>query len=744
MSSNNANISTHSIFNNFIQLISNTDPEYIQCRNILIPSLPNRIEDIGDFMCENFPTKYMKKLYKEFKNQNEMNGMIKVAHNMFEEYIRKQLCFKRIKLLRKISSEEKKKQTMNKYDYYELTYKWLCRKFTNFHSIDLKWKNALFCGKPQAGKSAFTFGVALMCLLQGYPCIFIVRNFTQDSEHMKAKIKRFSNQHKNHMQQLGFTDCPSIEIVDASNMTMNITGVDDDGNDILEVHRHHDVKDALKGSSMKMVIALSNGTQIGCINKVMDEIQAEHGEIPHTVMLTDEADAIGYSEVKIPGATRNTSKEYNILSLRSSQHFEISATVWDILIGNKNLNNNNIVVIQAPPTYKGIRDGVQFKSLAHPIEKWNEHKSLYDEDPNLVSVYEELMSTPIFCSQRYNCELDHPVIVMHKTRNQIKHHKMFFNLFKTDEVYKKFWTVIMECDKGIYLYSNTLRNQKIHIDATIAYDSFGNGEFMFGKHIIMPQLLQWLQDNGGAKRFSHIVIKSGLWSGRSRSYVSTNGVWHLTHEYYIGGGNVPTMIQAQRLLHDRPDSIPLIEYAPLKVIEDIKRGDLMQDEQIERLLNIQEKVYTHIQVEEEIWVREKVPRKPLYSGYVNKGFKPKKVLNDDGGWDIEEYKINIENNDILLGANTPQIIEENNVVVVNLLDIKNAKAQQEFYNYILKQIQHRKRVGQWTRATDFYRVDKYGDRQRTSNWFSKYCKKKRGEYLLLKKKSNAFYFMKQL
>jgi hypothetical protein len=211
----------------------------------------------------------------------------------------------------------------------------------------------------------------------------------------------------------------------------------------------------------------------------------------------------------------------------------------------------------------------------------------------------------------------------------------------------------MECDKGLYLYSNVLKNVTIEIDKVKIRDLKGTGEFLFGKRIIIPQLMQWFIDNGGAKKFSHIVIKSGDFSGRSRSYVSTDGNWHLTHQYYGGGSSVPDMIQAQRLVHDRPDSIPLIEYAPSKVINNIVKGDIMQDEQIERLIDLRIKsnieVLCHVQLDEEIWTKEKIPNAALCCGNINKSFKIKKknrIEGNDGGWEIQQYKkflTNIEN-----------------------------------------------------------------------------------------------------
>jgi hypothetical protein len=241
---------------------------------------------------------------------------------------------------------------------------------------------------------------------------------------------------------------------------------------------------------------------------------------------------------------------------------------------------------------------------------------------------------------------------------------MFYDLFKTDKVYSKVWTVLMECNTGLYVYSNSLKNKTIHIGRDRITDSKGTGEFLFGKRVIIPQLLQWFIDNGGAKRFSHIVIKSGDFSGRSRSYVSTDGNWHLTHQYYTGCSSVPDMIQAQRILHDRPDSIPLIEYAPSKVIDNIVKGDMMQEEQIERLTDLSYKIKTHVRVKDEVWNKDKVPKASLCCGNVNKSFKTQKIKGDDGGWKVDKYNEVLEGIDTLVNLGLTESLEQRHKYII--------------------------------------------------------------------------------
>ena len=624
---------------------------YGEERNTKRKRLAERATYLGDIVMEEDPEK-MRKFYDELQQQKNTPDKVRVTLTMVKEYLKAQLKMIQKTLTPVFDQVKFHQKNSPKFEdeYTEFTYKWLINKFPDFYHVNLEAQTSLMTGKPQAGKSAFSFGVALMCLLQGKPVVFIVRNFTQDAEHMKAKLVRFALEHQTYMKEC-VTKIPhsshTIGIVDAVKMSLVKTGVDEEGNDILAVKNGEETKEALRGKNMKMVIALANGVQLKCINMMLDEIEEEdeEGEIQSKlVMLTDEADAIAYSEIKEPGPPKHKAAEYDYLRQRCAQTYEISATVWDILSGNEDLLNTNIVCIRPPPTYKGIRDGVQFMELVHEIGKWNENTSILEEDPNLVQVYDELMETPIFGLKRYNRSTKHPVIVLHKTKTLIKHHKMFYNLFKNSASYSNVWTVLMECDKGLYLYSNTLKNKSITIGKLQVTDVAGTGEFLFGKRIILPQLLQWFIDNGGAKKFSHIVIKSGDFSGRSRSYVSSDGSWHLTHQYYGGGSTIPDMIQAMRILHDRPDSIPLIVYAPAKVIDNLVKGDILQDEQIERLvllnLNKQVKVRTHERIAEEEWCKDKVPTGKLCCGNVNKDFKIQKTqrVNDpDGGWAMEKY-----------------------------------------------------------------------------------------------------------
>ena len=64
--------------------------------------------------------------------------------------------------------------------------------FVNLYQVNHDAKELLIYGMPQAGKSAFTFANAIIQIMKGKSCIFIVRNSIQDAIHMQEKAKRFS------------------------------------------------------------------------------------------------------------------------------------------------------------------------------------------------------------------------------------------------------------------------------------------------------------------------------------------------------------------------------------------------------------------------------------------------------------------------------------------------------------------------------------------------------------------------
>jgi hypothetical protein len=594
------------------------------------------------------PTKKMKVLYDIYKKQKDVDGRTNYFQKMSKEY----LSFMKTHRggIVEIPKTEKKSgwfpffKTSPKtlpLNEIELTYKWLCDKMGDFHKIDLDSPTSLLFGMVQSGKTQYIFGVVLMRVISGKPAIIIGRNSIKDAVHMDLKLKRFSKEHQCYMKKIGVKEPFLFQSVYAGDMSLSKNG--EDG---FIVSGDEEVAEAVGGSHKKVIIALNNGTQLTAVNKVLDRFNI-YGNGGLTTVL-DEADATGYAVVKeAPRPDLHAAFSMVELKMRSSQIVEVSATIWDIMVGNTNLTNKNIVRIRPCENYKGTLS-VRYVDLEDKITN-DLSLPVPEQDPNFDKIFGGLSITPFF-GEDFGVAGGHPVIPIHKTFVQIEHINQHFDYMKDSAKYNKIWTVIKEHSEELALYSNCLRSETITIreedDSVICNVSEkvkGSGVFEFPKKVVIPHILQWLKDNGGVNKFSHIFIKSGKFADRCRSYVSTDGQWHLTHEYTGDYKTLPGGLQGQRLLHNRPDASPLTYYATKKTNKNILKGYKQQEEQVERLLMEQVTVYASKRVGEEKWAKDKVPSFKLCcestTNSVFKIAKDNRVKGEDGGpVTVKEYK----------------------------------------------------------------------------------------------------------
>ena len=130
--------------------------------------------------------------------------------------------------------------------------------FVNLYQVNHEAKELLIYGMPQAGKSAFTFANAIIQIMKGKSCIFVVRNSIQDAIHMQEKAKRFSKLLKSY-------GLKNLDTVYAGDMVCQ-WGIENDVKYLEEVENHDHIQEALFGKEKKMVIALSNMYQLSALN----------------------------------------------------------------------------------------------------------------------------------------------------------------------------------------------------------------------------------------------------------------------------------------------------------------------------------------------------------------------------------------------------------------------------------------------------------------------------------------------
>ena len=483
----------------------------------------------------------------------------------------------------------------------EISYRWLCTRLKNFSNINLDAENILIVGKPQAGKSEYIFGICLMFLYENIVPIIVVRNFSKDALQLRNKLIRFLDEYILYMSSY------SIEI---KPFTISIAPE--------------------KVTTRQIVICMYNSSQIANLHTQLSPLIYS--------ILIDEADVLGYKEI-IPEESRNVKNhsplEYHRLFENCKQKVEVSATVFDILYGNTQLSNKDIVTIDPPESYKGIHQ-IIFKEI-----KVNDNSK---NDSNSVSKSDSIENFYIELSEQTNSfEKCHPTIVLHKTKVWHSDHDDFLAKIAYHPRLSKVWTVIIEDSRSFQLYnSNFPETFMINDEIFTQKDNFPRGTvYSLSQNIDIQDVLQWMYDTSVIIDFSHIVIKTGQQAGRSRSYISSNGKWHLTHQYYLpskGDRNIADLVQSVRLCHNRPDSIPLLLYAPKQICTDIQKANILQEEQIYRLRNLKCSTKVSEYIQTDTWSKYKVPKYRLCKQRQHKNLKLSKVVEDDG-WDKEKYTV---------------------------------------------------------------------------------------------------------
>jgi len=247
----------------------------------------------------------------------------------------------------------------------------------------------------------------------------------------------------------------------------------------------------------------------------------------------------------------------------------------------------------------------------------------------------------------------HPVMVLHKCSHLINEHDLMFELFKSDHRLRKVWTVLTFNGDGIRLYSSELVDDEIQLPGEgKKRRKKKNGEFSFKDVVGVSSVLQFLKENGGARRFGHIVIIAGRTAGRGINFVSQDFKWHLTAQVYVPSENTPAaeLMQSMRLCGVYCDTIRPVLYSTSEVCENVTKALHLQEEMLARLrrhLGEQKFEQVHSLAGDEVvrkllseWLFAplRVPTARLITATGEKGKKGEKGFvvkksktNDDGG-----------------------------------------------------------------------------------------------------------------
>jgi hypothetical protein len=604
---------------------------------------PNRMEDIQQFMVSKYPTSRMLFLQGKLESSSTFADRKKFADQMYTEFMKIHAEVEEesrkpdstvFSMVRNIfggfwpsATEVDLRKDGSKDDFLQETLRWLNYKLPYFHHLwrNIHVKNQLFVGKVQSGKTVASVAFSMVKMLEGQPCVMILLNSIGSTQQIEDKCNRFFAEHAEHMNKI-FSNFTQFGVVLAGGMSQRSYIDEDDGFEKKVLLNFEDALEAMEGNSNKIILVMNNGHQLQYMNKLVSSFDV----LPFT-MLCDEADAVAYGLVKDERSDINAAFEFGELKKAACQTVEVSATVWDILVGNRDLSSSAITEITTTGPYKRTSDLIT-QTFTCPMPK---KLTKVDDDVNLVPCYLELSKIVPF-GVEHNRATPHPIIVLHKTNTKHAEHDAFVDFFRAHPDLSDKWCVIREDSRGILISCISIAKEDITID-NITAPANPEGVYEFPKKIDIQQVLFALKQ---FESVTHIVIKSGGCCSRSKSYVSQDGDIHLTHEYYYPGAkersDVPSIVQAVRLHHNRPDAVPLTLITTQQIASDLRKGDLMQAEIIERLSS-RDDCSTFEQVPEETWNKNKVPKASMIHSDTNKGFKVQKNASD-GGWALDVYK----------------------------------------------------------------------------------------------------------
>jgi hypothetical protein len=471
----------------------------------------------------------------------------------------------------------------------------------------------LIKGAVQSGKSALIRGIASVLLSYGITPVLILRDFKGDYFQMKDGIMSFN---KKYEECFGTDDkLGTIPILYAGDKKMK------------------EMSKALKGTTPKMIACLCNHSQISIVNSILND------QSMNVAVIVDEIDSVNYVNEPLS----KTGQELRELFENCGTKFGITATVFNVVCNEDSLLSEKVFVMGEQSvygTYKGVLN-IIFKELPSPSSspiKGPSHRSdnQFEMDPNIIPFYKYLGGEGMFRQDMYNMDDDHPVIVLHKTTNLVCQHMNLLTEFMRNDHLKWNWTAIVYNGNGITLYSPLLSEPILDVERSM------DGFYEFND-VSLQDILQYLKDNGGARRFSYICVVSGILAGRGINFVSRDKQWHLTHQYYIPSSTAKCadLLQGMRLCGVYRDPIPLTCHVPYKVKKDIIKSYYLQEDIVSRLSNRGVNELVVDTLKKEVFHKEKFPKGRSYtSGGEKSRVRLTKTRDDeDGGMDLTLFDV---------------------------------------------------------------------------------------------------------
>jgi len=406
----------------------------------------------------------------------------------------------------------------------------------------------------QSGKTNYTIALAIKTMLEGRTPIIVTRALTGDMNKFIGDIENVSLRFNKYMED--------NNVVSKKFEITSVCGA--------KLSNDSEIKLLEKSISKvypRIIVALGNASQLGKIMNIIKENYSSYD------LLIDEIDNVDYGVDTKTSLILNPMKEY------AYQVFGITATPLDAIFSEKDLKSANMIRLSKPNDYRGFVD-FQVKLLENDentngLSRIKTFEEILESDGNLEPFLE-------WFSRRlpdwsWNNKKNYPRICLIKNSHIIENQNQMYEGILNR--YSSKFVVIVYNGEGVRVNFQGMKPFEISEKEVIP------NEYV---EISVPEILQYLKDNGAEKKFPRIIIISGKLAGRCISYVSKDYDWHLTDMYYNPSKStpIPEMIQSAGRLcgRNRGKAPNLILHTTKKVSEALYNGFHFTNEAIMRAI----------------------------------------------------------------------------------------------------------------------------------------------------------------
>lgn len=403
-------------------------------------------------------------------------------------------------------------------------------------------------GLVQSGKTKVIIGMSIFnVLVLKMPTIIIIRNYIADYEQIKRAFES--------------------ELFADFNVSVLYAG---------EGITHK----SFFQTDVSITICIDNHTPMKKISNTYEEFCKENNtKVPYS-LIVDEADMIGYKKKD----DRTRIMAFRKLKDNAARYIGVTATTFDMILMDNELDNKSIYKVPVHPNYKGL-DHPDFSVIEKEptFEFRSEDKALTSD---MEKFYLELLKEPRPKEQ--------PVICLQMTGVWIKDQVETSKALVGHPTLRQMAVVVYN-GKGVNIFLPKQTN--LPIDKRSCFVKNGH----------IGKALQYIKDLCG-DMIGHIVIIAGAIVGRGLNISSTDYKWHLTHQICQVSkiATCSDVTQSCRLFGIYDDTIPIKLYCTTKEKDALIKSHRLQ----KRLMEAGEKM------EETMIMKDLVAITPIHKDLV--------------------------------------------------------------------------------------------------------------------------------